>query len=191
MASVYKRQGAKRWSISYTDENGARRVVTGLTGKVDSDRLAAELQAEADRRRRGLSDPAEERLAEQGRVPLYVLDVDGKVAGGHLADFHQALLDRGGTAKNAHMKAAQVLRILQACKAERASDLLPAPVQRALKSLHDDDGLSLRTCNHYLRSVKQFSRWLHRERRAREDSLQHLAGFNAALDRRHRRRVLS
>jgi len=122
---------------------------------------------------------------------LFVLSPEGKVTGGHLADFHQSLLDRGGTAKNALMKRAQVLRVLQDCKAERIAELQPARVQRALKALHDDEDLSLRTCNHYLRSVKQFTRWLHRERRAREDGLQHLAGFNAKLDRRYRRRVLS
>jgi len=76
-----------------------------------------------------------------------------------------------------------------------SSDLTPSRVQTALKTLRDGasdaPGLSAQTCLHYLRSVKQFSAWLVRDRRTKDDALAHLAGFNVASDRRHRRRALS
>ena len=49
---------------------------------------------------------------------------------------------------------------------------------------------SLQTCQHYLRAIKQFSRWLERDGRIRHDALAHLTGFNAATDRRYERRAL-
>ena len=42
-----------------------------------------------------------------------------------------------------------------------------------------------------MRSIKQFSRWLVRDRRTHDDPLAHLAKMNAAVDRRHERRALS
>jgi integrase len=53
------------------------------------------------------------------------------------------------------------------------------------------DGRSAQTCNHYLKAVKTFSRWLVRNRRTPFDPLAHLSRFNVAADRRHDRRALS
>jgi len=66
-------------------------------------------------------------------------------------------------------------------------------VQRAVGELRGEDetGLSLQSCNHHLRGIKQLTRWLWRDKRVREDALAHLSGFNVALDRRHTRRILS
>ena len=43
----------------------------------------------------------------------------------------------------------------------------------------------------YLRAIKQFSRWLVKDRRTAVDALQHLAGGNVATDRRLERRELT
>jgi len=42
-----------------------------------------------------------------------------------------------------------------------------------------------------LRAIKQFSRWLVRDRRMRDDALMYLSMLNASTDRRHPRRPLS
>src|SRR5262245_41900096 len=52
-------------------------------------------------------------------------------------------------------------------------------------------GRSAQTYNHYLKSAKQFSRWLVRDRRTPLDPLAHLSKLNVATDRRHDRRALS
>jgi len=49
----------------------------------------------------------------------------------------------------------------------------------------------VQTSNHYLRAIKQFSRWLVRDRRAHDDPLAHMSRMNVAVDRRHDRRALS
>jgi integrase len=51
--------------------------------------------------------------------------------------------------------------------------------------------MSIQTSNHYLRAIKQFSRWLVRDRRAGEDPLAFISMLNVATDRRHDRRPLT
>jgi integrase len=51
-------------------------------------------------------------------------------------------------------------------------------------------GLGTTTTNHYLGSVKRFTRWLARERRAPFDPLAHLSALNPRADLRHPRRPL-
>jgi hypothetical protein len=45
--------------------------------------------------------------------------------------------------------------------------------------------------NHYLKSAKQFTRWLVRDRRTPVDPLAHLSKLNVSTDRRHDRRALT
>ncbi len=52
-------------------------------------------------------------------------------------------------------------------------------------------GSSVRTSNFYLGAVKQFCRWMVRDRRMADNPLAHLAGGNEKVDRRHDRRPLS
>jgi integrase len=51
-------------------------------------------------------------------------------------------------------------------------------------------GASVQTVNFYLQAVKQFCRWLVRDRRMGESPLTHLQGGNVKTDRRHDRREL-
>src|SRR5687767_5097072 len=63
-------------------------------------------------------------------------------------------------------------------------------VQRFLADLRAE-GLSVHTSNHYLRAVKQLTRWLVRDQRMRDDPLAHLSMLNVKVDRRHDRRALT
>lgn len=51
--------------------------------------------------------------------------------------------------------------------------------------------VSTQTSNHYLSALKQFARWLVKDRRSIDNPLAHLEGGNVKLDRRHDRRELS
>ena len=196
MASIFKRKGGKKWMISYTDENRKRKTVTGATDKEATKQIAAKLEADVQLKRRGVIDASVERYAEAEHRSLIVRGAEDKIIGGHLAEFHAALLAKGATSKHAHMVRAHVARIIDACNAERISDLTASVVQRAIDDLRKPKGekkpgLSLQTCNHALRAIKQFSRWLWKDRRTREDALAHLDGYNVRTDRRHERRALT
>ncbi|MFO7900142.1 MAG: hypothetical protein R6V58_13920, partial [Planctomycetota bacterium] len=103
-------------------------------------------------------------------TPLVVRNNDDEIAGGHVADFYDHLLDKGDTEKHARSRRNQVARLLKLAKAKRVSHIVPSRIQAGIRQLRDD-GRSLQTCNHYLRSAKQFSRWLWRDGRAAEHTL--------------------
>jgi integrase len=167
-----------------------RKTVKGCRDRTATEALARKLEADAFLRRKGVIDPKADQYTTAETAPLIVEDAAGRITGGHVADFYRSLLAKGGTAKNAETKRAHVAAIASLCKAKTISDLTPSAVQAAIDSLRQK-GRSLQTCNHYLRAVKQFTRWLWREGRARGDALAHLSRFNVQLDRRHDRRALT
>jgi integrase len=66
----------------------------------------------------------------------------------------------------------------------------PRETVEALRSLRSR-GKSIRTSNVYLVAVKQFARWMVRDRRMGDNPLAHLTGGNEKLDPRHNRRPLA
>jgi len=192
MASIYRRKKKGPYLITYFPRPRVRKTVKGCTDKAATEAFARKLEADAMLRREGVIDARADQYAKAEARPLVVKDANGKVADGHLADFYASLVARGTTSEHATLVRARAAKIIDLAKAERPSGLAPSAVQVAIASLRDgDDDLSLQTCNHYLRAIKQFSRWLWRDGRAREDVLAHLTGFNVALDRRHDRRALT
>lgn len=195
MASVYQRGGKGRWIVAWTDENGNRRTLTTKVstrkGKRIAQQIASKLEADADLRRRGIIDTRLDHYSQGEKIPLVARDGEGQLVGGHLGDFHRAILASGNTDKHARLVTTRAAAIIDRCDAGRISELSPSKVQAAIQELRGDEGLSLQTCNHYLAGIKQFTRWLWRDGRARDDLLTHLQGYNVKLDRRHDRRALS
>ena len=190
MASIYKRNGQGKYYITYVVRPGVRKTVKGCHDRVATEAYARKLEAEAFLRSKGIIDIKTDQHTEAEAKPLVVRNKDKEVVGGHAADFYDDLIAKGDTKKHAMGRRNHVCRIADLCKAKRISQLTPSKVQAALQALRGE-GLSLQSCNHYLRSIKQFSRWLWRDGRAPEHPLAHLAGFNAKLDRRHDRRALT
>jgi len=190
MASIYRRKKGGTFYITYQVRPGQRKTVKGCKDRAATEALARKLEADAMLRREGVIDTRADQYAKAEARPLVDRDAGGKVAGGHLADHHAALLAKGVTRDHADLVRTRANKVLKLAKAERVSHLSPSAVQGAIASIREE-GLSLQTCNDTLRAVKQFSRWLWRDGRAREDVLAHLTGYNVALDRRHDRRSLT
>ncbi len=185
MATVFKRGGKSNRSgwyyISYTDHDGKRKTRSSrTTDKATAERIANKLEADAALRRDGVIDASDDRYIDEARRPLTA----------HLADFKMALIGKGNTPQHCHETHTQAQKIISKCGAEFVCDLTASAVQLAIKSLCDE-GKSLKTCNHYLRAIKSFSRWLNRDKRTRDDALAILEAYNAATDPRHVRRELS
>ena len=192
MASIYRRKKNGPYYVTYFVRPGQRKTVKGCKDKKATEALARKLEADAMLRREGIIDAKADQYAKAEARPLVVKDADGKVTDGHLADFYASLVAKGTTSEYATLVRARAAKIIDLAKAKRLSALTPSAVQAAIASLRDgDEGLSLQTCNHYLRAIKQFSRWLWRDGRTREDPLAHLSGYNVQLDRRHDRRALT
>jgi len=169
--------------IDYYDGKGLRRRKTGFRDKGATMELARELEREAQRVRKGLDDPRELRWAEAEAKPLRE----------HVQDWAAALRAAKRTEQHVKLCRSRVLRLLGLTGARRISHLDPSAFQAAIGRLHDAEGLSLQSCLHYVRAVKAFSKWLRDDGRCRDDRLAPLngKGYNAAADRRHRRRELA
>ena len=107
----------------------------------------------------------------------------------HLADFRQALLDKGNTAAHADLTHQRVRDLLDGTKAKFLSDLDGGKVMRWLADRRAA-GLSAASSNHYLTSSKAFTKWLVRDGRLSANPLDATASVNARTDRRRERRAM-
>ena len=182
MASVFKPKGqkSKKWRYRYKDYDGRWVTRTGVEDKQATAQIAAKMETDAELKRRGLIDPKAVTYAAAESRPLQE----------QIDDFHATLAAKGNTKQHTDLVRSRVVKLLSVCRCNSLSDMTAAKVQKGLGLLRES-GLSLQSCNHHLRAIKQFSRWLWQEGRAREHVLAHLKGFNVRLDRRHDRRALT
>jgi len=185
MASIFKRGGRKAprdapWYIAYSVRPGLRRTVKGCADYEATRALARKLEADAMLRRKGVVDERAEQWAAAEARPLAE----------HVADFAAALRAKGNTQKHVKGTEKLVKRVAELAKATKLSDLTPSRVQGALADLRATR-LSLSRCNHALRAVKSFCRWLAADGRTPGNALAHLRGFNVKTDRRRVRRSLT
>ena len=190
MANLYKkpiiridpRTGQKincksaKWWGRYRDALSRDRRVPLAKDKAAAQAMLNELVRAAELEAAGRIDPFE----KHAKRPL----------ANHIDEFEQHLRNKGNSEKHVSGFATKVRRIATECKWAYMHELSPSRVQRFLADLRAS-GFSVQTSNHYLRSIKQFSRWLVRDRRSSDDPLAHLAMMNSKVDRRHDRRALS
>ena len=189
MASLYKKPvvltdpktGArvktksKKWWGRFRDESGVEKRVPLAADKTAAQAMLNELVKKMERRAAGLSDPTE----DQRKRPLAE----------HVEEWQKYLLNKNNTEKHVGELVYKVRRIAKACGWQKLSDIAAGQVVQCLADLRKQ-GLSIQTSNHHLRAVKQFGRWLVRDRRTHDDPLAHISMQNPRLDCRHRRRAL-
>ena len=172
---------SKKWWGRYRNALGIERRVPLARDKVAAQAMLNELVLKMERQATGQADPFE----DHARTPLKE----------HIDAFEEHLRHKGNTAQHVYEVTTKVRRIATGCKWAYIRDLSASRVQKFLAELRqdkdDEEGLSIQTSNHYLRAIKQFSRWLVRDRRTNDDRLVHLAMLNVKVDRRHDRRALS
>ncbi len=168
---------SKTWRGEYRDHSGILRTVTLSSNKQASRQLLAELERKAAHQKSGLLSPFE----EHGIRPLLE----------HLEDFRQSLEDAGNTAAHCKLVFVRAKTVIENSGFRYIRDISSSKVQKCLANLRKVEKRSQQTINHYLRAIKQFTRWLVRDRRTEEDRLTFLEGGNVRVDRRLERRELS
>jgi len=190
MASLYKKQlvrtdrkahkkvktKSKKWWGRYRDAQGAERRVPLSTDKMAAQTMLNEVVRTVEREKVGLVDPTD----GQRKRPLKT----------HMEEFEDFLKNKGVTPKQVKEATAQICKIVVHCKWKLIGDILASDVLDFLGKLRTD-GKSAQTYNHYLKAMKQFTRWLVRDRRIMIDPLAHLVRLNINTDRRHDRRALT
>ena len=208
MASLFKRDGKGPWRIAYADwdpKTGRKRRREHSTQQGDKSiaaQEAARLEAEArqhkqeaddltELRRRGLSDPVAERLADHSLTPLTT----------HLEAYRAVLEGKGDTADHIATTVSACRAIIAACGFVFPSDLDPVAVSRWVTGQRKPpkatgDGKERkapapRTINRKLGALKSFSRWLWETERIRTDPMVQVHKLNGQTDRRRRRRAFT
>ncbi|MCL2330197.1 MAG: site-specific integrase, partial [Phycisphaerae bacterium] len=180
MGCLFKRSTNGLWIARWYDHAGRRRESsTRTTDRAAAERILANRIAGVALRKDGVIDARTDRFAEAER----------KILTTHLDDWKADLTAKGVTAEQVQLVQSRARKLIDTLKIERISEISASAVQTAIGELHVA-GKSLQTCHHYLRAIKQFSRWLRRDGRTREDVLAHLEGYNAATDPRYERRAL-
>ena len=166
----------RKWYVKYRDAKGVTRKVPGYTDKDATRKLAADLEQRAAREHSGLTD----RFEQHRRCSIT----------NHVDAFEIFLLARGNTQKHVQLKISRVRTVLEACSIRTIPGLSASAVSEWIDEKRRS-GLSAQTLNHYLTSVKGFTRWLVMEGRAPDNPFTHLKALNVKADCRVERRALS
>lgn len=189
MASIYKptylrtdpqtgrpvRRRYHKWYIQFTDETGQPRVVPGFHSKRATEEQARRLEERAELIRAGVHSAR----TDHRTTPLHQ----------HRADFESYLQSRGNTPKHVSMTISQVKAACLACRFDFPPDLSAGRLSEWLAQRRHD-GLSARTSNAYLVSMKAFARWMTREGRLLHNPFDQLHRLNPQTDRKLQRRTL-
>lgn len=190
MASLYKKpivvtdpvtgkrikKKSKKWWGQYKDALGRLKRVPLAIDKTSAETMLNELVRKVERTKAGLVDPTD----EHRKRPLFQ----------HVSEFKNYLANKGVSSKQVAENVRRLQRMIDDRNWKFIDDITANTTLEFLGQLRRD-GLSAQTYNHFLKTVKQFTRWLGRERRLIFDPLAHLSRVNVQIDRRHDRRPLS
>ena len=114
-------------------------------------------------------------------------------AGRPIAEHQEAWLEAAGAdstgPEQLKLLRAHTTTIFRLCQVVRLADLTGEKVLKALARLRKVDGKSAQTRNHYLRHVKQFTRWCADNDRLAKDPLRALKTVSVQADRRRVHRM--
>ena len=178
MASLRKLGG--NWYFRFVDEHGNKVERKGCLDRRVTLEMARAAEAETARSRAGLVDPRLELMAKEARRPISQ----------HVAEFLDGMRAHDRDAKHVGQTESAIGRVLDLAGIGRVGDLTPSAVLRAVAVIRDE-GLSARTANLHIASVKALGRWLWRDGCIPADPLAGLSLLNQATDQRHVRRALT
>src|SRR5262249_2372211 len=199
---------AAAWYVEFKDHLETVRRLPAFLSKAASEELGRNLEklVAYHKASGGQTDPALTGflaglpVKTRGKlVPIGLLAAErvavGKPLADHVNDFGKAVAAKGNTPFHVETITKRVRRIIEGCKFRFYSDLSASKVLEFLHQLRQDTeeerGIGAQTFNFYLQAIKQFCRWMVKDRRASELPLAHLDGLNVKTDRRHDRRELT
>jgi hypothetical protein len=203
-----KTREASKWYVEFKDHLDTVRRLPAFKSKAASEEMGRNLEklvayhkvtgGQTDpvltRWLAGLPQKTRDKLVKIGLLDGQRVAVSMPLAE-HLDDFGKALVAKGNTPFHVEVITKRARRIIESCGFRFYSDLSASKVQEFLHRLRQDTeeerGISAQTFNFYLQAVKQFCRWMVKDRRASELPLAHLEPLNVQTDRRHDRRELT
>lgn len=199
-----QRESAK-WYVEFRDHNEVIRRIPASTSKAASLELGRNIEklVAYHRATGGQVDPSLQQWLNQlpratfaALTRINLIEQRRSAAGitleEHQRDFRASLQAKGNTGRHVDLVCGRLAAIIEGCGFRYWGDISAAKVQNYLAGLRTgENGISAQTFNFYLQAMKQFCRWMVKERRAAESPIAHLDALNTRTDRRHDRRALS
>lgn len=182
MGTVYKVPTSRHYRMQWVDEHGKRRRrTTGTSDKATAQQILAKTEKEVAQIRAGLRDPAADAIASHAK----------ETAQKWVDDFIASLEVTHGTS-NQHVAdtRTQIEKIIAFAAVDSAAKLTGQHVVEYVSS-RQKEGVSARTVQSYLVSIKAFSAWCVTNNRLPRDPLANIQSPSPARDRRYQRRALS
>ena len=198
-----QKKRAKKWYIEFRDHLQIIRRVPAFEDKRQSEALGRQVQRLVNSRIAGEQPDANltrwlECVPNKLRTNLVRINLiepqrgaAGKPLSQHLEDFKQSLLAKGNSAGHVTKTIARIEKVFNGCKFKTWTDMSASRIQHFLSVMRNGEGgIGAQTFNYYLKSVKQFCKWMVQDRRAGESPVEHLRSINVRTDRQHDRRAL-
>ena len=168
------------FTIEYGTGKNRRREVTRFRDRDSAKAYLHELESRAEKRRTGMLDSRLEAYEDHSRRPLAA----------HVSDYLAVKKAEDKTPKHVAALQRHLDWMVVEIRAETLADITATQVTLAIGRMKDA-GVSLRTCNSYLTSMKSFVKWCLLDKRLIEDALLAVAAYDHATDPRHPRRAPS
>jgi integrase len=204
-----RRKEAAAWYVEFRDQLDIVRRLPAFTSKAASEEMGRNLVklVAYHKASGGQTDPALTRFLtglpaklREKLVSIGLLAADrvatAKPLSEHLDDFALALTAKGNSPFHVETVTGRARRVLvDGCGYRFYGDISASRVMQHLHTLRAGNGtkpgISAQTFNFYLGAVKQFCRWMLKDRRAVESPVAHLSGLNVKTDRRRDRRAFT
>ena len=168
---------SRHWYVRLKDSDGKLLEWKAYTDKTASRALEVELFMKLERGEAGLLDP----MGDHRKRSLTE----------HLVAFEAHLEAKDNTTDHIDRTVERCRKVFTAIKASVIGDITPGRVEACLASLRRD-GLSVSSSNHYLRAVRNFSRWLVDDRRVEQNPIVGLKALKVSeSDKKRRRRNMT
>jgi len=196
-----KRSGKKKncqyWHIDFTDNQQIRRRLPAFSNKRATEKAAERIEEllssggilspELQQWIEKIPEKIRENLIRLGVIDSRrLLNQLGKELTGHIEDFYGSLKVRNNERYAKQVKSA-IGHIFTECGFVNYNDIDANRLYIFLADLQGDGGFGQRSFNYYLKSCKQFCKWMIKERRATENHLLHLSCITQTEKRRQRR----
>jgi integrase len=200
-----KQSGAVRkcrhWYLTFTDNRRIRRRLPAFSNKRATEKAAEKIEEllssggilspDLQKWIENLRENMREKLIKFGLIDNQRISNHlGKTLAQHLDDFRGALLAKGNGKGYADQIKTAVELIFTKCGFKVWSDIDANKVYTFLADLRSENGIGQRSFNYYLKSCKQFCKWLCKEQRATTNPLEHLSCVTQT-EKRCRRRALT
>ncbi len=168
---------SKKWWGRYKDALGITRYKPLSADQKTAKLMLNKIVTRVDKEKAGLVDPTESEMLKPVQI--------------HIDAYENHMKAKNDSARHIRETLRRVKRFILEQRIREVPQIKATAVEEFVLKLRDEEQLSLESCNHYMRSIKSFTRWMFNNERLNRDPLKKVLLYNTRTDRRHDRRALA